>query len=77
MRRADRSDDGTVHILSSFFNSSGEDRLFRIPPPVLPTRLLVDSATPEAAERDLFGDQLMVAAHSVVLTLSVHNEGSS
>jgi isoamylase len=76
LRRADRSDDGDVHILSSFFNSTSEDRLFRIPPPMLPTRLLVDSAAPEVPERDLFGDQLKVAAHSVVLTLSVHREGS-
>jgi len=76
LRRAERGDDGAVHILSSFFNSTSEDRPFRIPPPVLPTRLLVDSAAPEAPERVIIGDQLIVKGHSVVLILSTDSGGT-
>ena len=34
---------------------------------MLPARLLLDSADPDAAERDIDGDEIMVVARSVVL----------
>jgi glycogen operon protein len=39
--------------------------------PRLATRILIDSAAPEAPERDLEGEEVEVAARSAVLTVSV------
>ena len=77
LRRAERGEDGTVSILTSLFNASAENHLFRLPPPSLPARLLVDSAEPDAPERDLKGDEVLVAEHSVVLVLNVLKAGPS
>jgi len=44
------------------------------PPPGLPARLLLDSAQPDAPERDLDGEEIVVGARSVVLTQSLHKE---
>ena len=77
VRRAGRNGDGKVSILTAFFNATGEDHNFRLPPPGLPARLLLDSAQPDAPERDLDGEEIVVAAHSVVLTLSLDTEEGS
>jgi glycogen operon protein len=45
-----------------------------LPPPGLPARLLLDSAQPDAPERDLDGEEIVVGARSVVLTQSLHKE---
>jgi hypothetical protein len=42
-----------------------------MPPPELPTRLLLDSADPAKTENDIEGRELVVAARSVMLTQSV------
>ena len=39
LRRAARNADGTVSILTAFFNPTAEDHIFRLPPPGLPARL--------------------------------------
>jgi glycogen operon protein len=70
LRRAQELD-GNVAILACFFNPSGEDRTFKLPPPRLPTQVLVDSASPAAPEWKLETDTLSVKARSVVLTRSV------
>ena len=77
VRRAGRNGDGKVSILTAFFNATGEDHNFRLPPPGLPARLLLDSAQPDAPERDLDGEEIVVAARSVVLTLSLDTEEGS
>jgi isoamylase len=70
LRLAGRNGDGAVSILTAFFNATGEPQLFRLPPPGRPARLLVDSSEPDAPERYLSSDDLMIGPRSVVLTLS-------
>jgi len=70
LRRAQELD-GNVVILSGFFNPEAEDRTFKLPPPRLPTQVLVDSAAPTAPEWKLDTDTLTVKARSVVLARSV------
>jgi glycogen operon protein len=72
LRRASRNDDGSVPILSLYLNPTADVVQFRIPPPRLSTRLLIDSGAPDAPERDIAGDEIAVAARSAVLTISVH-----
>jgi glycogen operon protein len=72
LRRAAAAPDGSVPILTCFFNPTAEDRPFRLPAPRLPTTLLIDSADPGAAERAIDGEILQVKARSVVLTRSVY-----
>jgi isoamylase len=72
LRRASRNADGSVPILSLYLNPTAHEVRFRIPPPELPTRLLIDSGAPDAPERDITGDEIAVAARSAALTISVH-----
>jgi isoamylase len=75
LRRAARLPDGRVPMLTLMLNPTGADRGFALPPPDRPTRLLLDTAEPEAAERDLPSlDDVPVRAHSVVLLLSEATE---
>ncbi len=62
---ADRRErvDATLLLL----NSSGEDREFRLPPPLLGWRQLLDTAQPEAGEREHAEDVISVAAHALIL----------
>ena len=77
LRRAGRDDDGTVELLTAYFNASGDKHSFRRPAPGLPARLLIDSGDPEAPERDLDGEDVPVGPRSVVLTLStLRNESA-
>jgi isoamylase len=69
LRRAARQEDGSVTFLTTFFNSTDDDHRFKLLEPHLPMRLLFDSASPDAAERDIEGE-VPVKAHSVVLTES-------
>jgi isoamylase len=72
LRRAVADPDGKVPILTCLFNPTPEDRTFKLPPPRLATRLLLDSADPAGAERDIVGGALSVQARSVVLLRSVY-----
>jgi isoamylase len=72
LRRASNNGDGSVPILSLYLNPTADEVRFRIPPPKLPTRLLIDSSAPDALERDIEGDEIAVAARSAVLTISVY-----
>jgi len=74
LRRAWRNGNSEVSILTAFFNATAEDHNFRLPPPGLPARLLMDSAQPDAPERDLDAEEIVVGARSVVLTQSLHKE---
>ncbi len=70
LRRASREQEGSVSVLTCLFNPRAEDRTFKLPPPHLPTRVLIDSAAPAGSERDLAEPTLTVKARSVVLTAS-------
>jgi len=74
LRRAEPDLDGSVPILTCLFNPTAEDRTFKLPPPRLPTQLLLDSAAPAAAEHPLDGETVAVKARSVVLTRSVYRK---
>src|SRR5262249_44287515 len=62
LRRAGRNGDGLVSVLTAFFNASGEEHTFLLPPPGLPSRLLIDSADPDGVERELETEHLVVGA---------------
>jgi isoamylase len=70
LRRAAASDDGSVTVLTTFFNSTSDDHNFKLLEPHLPMRILLDSADPAAPERDNEGE-VMVRARSVVLGQSI------
>jgi len=74
LRRAAADADGKVPILTCLFNPTPEDRSFRLPPPQLPTQLLLDSADPAAGERAIDGETVAVRSRSVVLTRSVYRK---
>jgi glycogen operon protein len=70
LRRAGPNDDGSVTLLTAFFNSGTADCHFRLPEPRWPTRIVLDSAAPDAPERDLEGEVIVVGPRSVVLALA-------
>jgi isoamylase len=69
LRRAAKDGDGTVTVLTTFFNSTNDDHQFKLLEPLLPMRLLFDSAHPDRPEEDIEGE-VQVKARSVVLTQS-------
>ena len=71
VRRAARTDDRCVAILTLFLNPSENDRVFRLPTQNVPTRLLIDSAAPDKEESDITAEEITVVARSAVLTKSV------
>jgi len=71
VRRAAAEEDGTLPILNLLLNPTPDAVRFRLRAPRLATRILIDSAAPEAPERDLEGEEVEVAARSAVLTVSV------
>lgn len=70
LRRASREKNGKITVLTLFLNPTGEDQRFRLPEPRLPERLLINTASPEAPERDIKEEEILVAAHSASLTVS-------
>jgi glycogen operon protein len=70
LRRAAKRHDGSVDVLTAFFNADAEDRNFRLPPPAMSTAIILDSAEPTASRRVIEADTLLVRARSVVLTQS-------
>jgi glycogen operon protein len=74
LRRAGRNGDGLVSVLTAFFNASAEEHTFLVPPPGLPSRLLIDSADPDGPERELETEHLVVGARSVVLVLATRQD---
>ena len=70
LRRASSDDDGSVTILTAFFNSGEAECRFRLPEPRWPTRIVLDSAAPEAPEHDLQEAEITVGPRSVVLALA-------
>jgi glycogen operon protein len=71
LRRATENSDGSVSILSLLLNPMGEDRVFNLPEPVRPGRILIDSAQPQDPERSVTDNTFNVLARSVVLVYSL------
>jgi len=76
LRRAAVDADGRVTILTLLLNPTEEDRRFRLPPPSLPSVVLLDTAAPEAAAPTVIGGSLTVGAHSAVLVFA-HTEAGT
>jgi glycogen operon protein len=70
LRRAGANGNGSVTVLTALFNAADQERAFKVPPPAWPTRIVLDSAQPEAPERPLQGLTITVAGRSVVLLLA-------
>jgi isoamylase len=77
LRRATRDLEGLVPALTLFLNPTGEGLSFRIPPPHVPTRMLIDTDKLDAPERDLAGETIEVAARSAVLVIGIHKGATS
>jgi glycogen operon protein len=71
LQRAARENGQSVTILTCFFNPTPEDQTFTLPPPDLPTEIVIDSASAKEPEQALEGRTLLVKSRSVVLTRSV------
>ncbi len=70
LRRAMSDGDDRVTILSLLLNPTGEDRLFRLPPPALPSVVVLDTAAPQSDGAVAAPDAVPVAAHCAVLVLA-------
>jgi isoamylase len=77
LRRAAQDEVGAVPALTLFLNPTGEGLSFRLPPPRVPTRLLIDTNQPDAPERELTGETIDVAARSAVLVIGIHKAETS
>jgi isoamylase len=75
LRRAGPNDDGSITMLTAFFNSGTAACQFLLPEPHWPTRIVLDSAAPDAPERDLEGMEILVGPRSVVLALATRTDG--
>jgi isoamylase len=67
VRRADDGPDGAVVLFTLCLNPSAEVCRFRLPPPVLPARVLIDSARPDVSEEAVANNEVEVLAHGAVL----------
>ncbi len=68
IRRALRLPDGRVPMLTLLMNPTEEDRVFALPLPHLPIRLLLDTAAPDQQEQQLdVATEVPVSAHAAVL----------
>ena len=72
MRRACKRDDGVVETVTLLLNAVGEPLTFHLPPPAPQRRVLLDSADPTGAERDLEGDDYVVQGRSAVIITGVY-----
>ncbi len=68
MRRVRRCEDGRIEAVTMMMNASHEPLVFRFPPPGFARRLVIDSADPQAPERDV-GDEIEVKDRAVVLVV--------
>ena len=75
LRRVGPNDDGSVTMLTAFFNAGTAACRFVLPEPHWPTRIVLDSDAPEAPERDLEGREIVVGPRSVVLALAIKANG--
>ena len=74
LRRAAADEAGRVTILTLLLNPTGETRRFRLPPPRLAHRILLDSVHPDTPEQMLNDAEMTLAARSAVLLYAEHVE---
>jgi glycogen operon protein len=67
MRRALRRDDGQVEVVLLLLNAAETPLDFTLPGPVMPWRLLLDSAAPETEAEDVSGSTITVADRGAVV----------
>ena len=67
MRRVERREDGRIEALSLLLNASGDALKFVLPPPAVSRRLLIDSAHPEAEEREVGEDYVLHSKAAALL----------
>ena len=70
IRRANRNDAHTVFLLTLLLNPTADVGVFQLPTPQLPSRILIDTADPGAAETDVKAQGVEVGAHSAVLVFA-------
>jgi isoamylase len=70
MRRVRRKNDGTLEAVSMLLNASDEPLSFIMPHPRIERMLVIDSADPQAPERET-GDRIEVQAHAAVLVVGI------
>lgn len=70
LRRAMTDGDDAVTIFSLLLNPTGEDRVFRLPPPALPSVVAINTADPELDGTVARPDTVPVAAHAALLVLA-------
>jgi glycogen operon protein len=76
LRRATRNADRSVSLLTLLLNPTGEERLFQLPQPALPSRVLVNTAQPKTEEFDLKDSKFEVDSYSAVLLYAKVEPGS-
>jgi glycogen operon protein len=76
LRRARTGAEGKVTILTLLLNPTDEHRRFCLPAPHPPGRILLDSAAPDAEEREIQSGELTVSAHSAILLSVEHQKGT-
>jgi glycogen operon protein len=77
VRRASRSLTGSVPILTLLLNPTAGSLSIDLPPPHLPSYVLLDSDQPDEPERSFDGRQIEVAARSAVLVMAVYKDAAS
>ncbi|HEY6578335.1 MAG TPA: hypothetical protein VIY09_03360, partial [Rhizomicrobium sp.] len=70
LRRSAKRDDDMVDVITLLLNPTPEDHTFHLPAPHLESRVLLDTANPEAPERKLDGAVVSVAARCAVLLMA-------
>jgi glycogen operon protein len=69
LRRSARMDSSVV-VVTLLLNPTPEDRVFQLPEPHRTRRVLIDTADPQAPERDLEANEVSVASRSAVLLIA-------
>jgi isoamylase len=74
MRRVRRKKDGSLEVVSMLMNASEEALVFRLPPPRLERKLVIDSADPQSPETEV-GDSIEVLAHAAMIIVGSGTSG--
>ena len=70
LRRASKRENGQIDVVALLVNASPNSRHFRLPPPSLAWRLVIDAARPDAKPHHLVGDELTVPGHTAMVVVS-------
>ncbi len=74
LRRATLTEVGRVICATLLLNPAEESRIFVLPPPALPMRLVLDSAEPDSPEQEMERPEILVAGRSTALLVSEPSE---